>query len=112
MTTHPTEIKRRSVSSASALIAKRFNKTNMPSTSDTPPPETPKVHVRIVPSIDDPNRCIIFDIVDRELEAGAVIKIGRYSDRHANTPNYMSFKSKVVSRCHCEIVIEEDGKVN
>ncbi|KAI8335636.1 SMAD/FHA domain-containing protein [Choanephora cucurbitarum] len=105
MTAHPTDIKQRSVSSTSALIMKKSNTLNMPSTSN------PKVHVRIVPSIDDPSRCIIFDIVDRELEAGAVIKIGRYSDRHANTLNCMSFKSKVVSRCHCEIFIQEDGKI-
>lgn len=68
------------------------------------------VHVRIVPSIDNPNRSMIFDIVDRELEIGSTIRIGRYSERHSHK-NCMSFKSKVVSRCHCEVWTESDGKV-
>ncbi|KAI8378931.1 hypothetical protein BD560DRAFT_388984 [Blakeslea trispora] len=119
MTTHSVDNRRRSVSGASALISRRFTRNiNVP--PDTSKSEmitkraasVAKAHVRIVPSIDDPSRCIIFDIVDRELEVGAVIKIGRYSDRHANTPNCMSFKSKVVSRCHCEIFVDgNDGKI-
>lgn len=70
----------------------------------------PSVHVRIVPSIDNPSRSMIFDIVDRQLEFGSTIRIGRYSERHSHK-NSMSFKSKVVSRCHCEVYTESDGKV-
>ncbi|KAI9014461.1 hypothetical protein CLU79DRAFT_766890 [Phycomyces nitens] len=72
-------------------------------------PVIPSVHVRIVPNIDDPSRCLIFDIVDREFEPGESIKIGRFTDRHTLT--HMSFKSKVVSRAHCEIWAETDGKL-
>jgi hypothetical protein len=69
-----------------------------------------KVHVRIVPSIENVNRSLIFDIVDRDLEVGTILRIGRYSERHASD-SCMSFKSKVVSRCHCEVWAESDGKV-
>jgi pSer/pThr/pTyr-binding forkhead associated (FHA) protein len=72
---------------------------------------TAQVHVRIVPNIENPSRSLIFDIVDRVLTVGSVIRIGRYSERHANL-NCMSFKSKVVSRSHCEVWVETDGKVN
>ncbi|KAI9013360.1 SMAD/FHA domain-containing protein, partial [Phycomyces nitens] len=68
------------------------------------------LHVRIVPSIENPNRCMIFDIVDRVLEAGTVIKLGRFAER-AMAENHLSFKSKVVSRSHCEIRMEHDGKL-
>ncbi|RCI03691.1 hypothetical protein CU098_002281, partial [Rhizopus stolonifer] len=89
---------------------------NLPNKRATEPIATTstnkKLHVRIVPSIENPSRCVIFDIVDRELEAGSVIKIGRYSERHTNSMNCMSFKSKVVSRCHCEVFVDEhDGKM-
>ncbi|KAG1471497.1 hypothetical protein G6F56_002089 [Rhizopus delemar] len=69
-----------------------------------------QVHVRIVPTIDNPSRCLIFKIVDRRLEPGRSIKMGRYSERNTD-PNCMSFKSKVVSRGHCEVYVEQDGKL-
>ncbi|OAD72550.1 hypothetical protein PHYBLDRAFT_99811, partial [Phycomyces blakesleeanus NRRL 1555(-)] len=65
--------------------------------------------VRIVPNIEDASRCVVFDIVDREFQPGTSIKIGRFTDRH--TSSHMSFKSKVVSRAHCEIWSEVDGKL-
>ncbi|KAI8136882.1 SMAD/FHA domain-containing protein, partial [Fennellomyces sp. T-0311] len=69
------------------------------------------MHVRIVPSIDNPRRSLIFDVVDRQLKAGTVVKIGRFTDRSI-TNNHISFKSKVVSRTHCEIWLDaEDGKL-
>lgn len=132
-------VRRRSLSGASALLARRFtrNTTTAPSSTSEPRPtasksesttkrratiassvsstldqnNVDKVHVRIVPNIDNPSRSLIFDIVDRQLQVGSVIRIGRYSERHANL-NCMSFKSKVVSRCHCEVWVETDGKVN
>jgi pSer/pThr/pTyr-binding forkhead associated (FHA) protein len=131
-------VRRRSLSGASALLARRFtrNSTNASSSTAEPRPtasksestakrratiassvsstldqnNVDKVHVRIVPNIDNPSRSLIFDIVDRQLQVGSVIRIGRYSERHANL-NCMSFKSKVVSRCHCEVWVETDGKV-
>ncbi|KAG2230658.1 hypothetical protein INT48_005614, partial [Thamnidium elegans] len=128
-------VRRRSLSGASALIARRFTRqtsaprpvasrsesttrrratiasTNTPTTTTTTTTNSGvKVHVRIVPNIENPSRSLIFDIVDRELQVGSVIRIGRYSERHANL-NCMSFKSKVVSRCHSEVWVETDGKL-
>lgn len=134
-------VRRRSLSGASALLARRFTRNTAsasPSSSSSAEPRPTasksestakrratiassasstldqntvnKVHVRIVPNIDNPSRSLIFDIVDRQLQVGSVIRVGRYSERHANL-NCMSFKSKVVSRCHCEVWVETDGKV-
>ncbi|CAO3656510.1 unnamed protein product [Mucor fragilis] len=134
-------VRRRSLSGASALLARRFTRNTAsasPSSSSSAEPRPTasksestakrratiassasstldqntvnKVHVRIVPNIDNPSRSLIFDIVDRQLQVGSVIRVGRYSERHANL-NCMSFKSKVVSRCHCEVWVETDGKL-
>lgn len=116
----------RSLSGASALLTRRFTRnsaTPRPTTSKSESTATRRratvdaatsnhqtAHIRIVPNIDNPSRSLIFDIVDRDLEVGSVIKMGRYSERHANI-DCMSFKSKVVSRCHCEVWAETDGKV-
>ncbi|KAI9355014.1 hypothetical protein BD770DRAFT_428767 [Pilaira anomala] len=127
-TTENEGVRRRSLSGASALIARRFTRqTSAPrptasrsesttrrratiADTTTIPESDIKVHVRIVPNIENPSRSLIFDIVDRELQVGSVIRIGRYSERHANL-NCMSFKSKVVSRCHSEVWVETDGKL-
>ncbi|KAI7901002.1 uncharacterized protein BX663DRAFT_476034 [Cokeromyces recurvatus] len=101
-------------SSSVTLLSRRLTKSATVSKSEgttTTNNNDDKVHVRIVPSIENPSRSLIFDIVDRELEIGSVIKIGRYSERHSNDINCMSFKSKVVSRCHCELSIEADKKL-
>ena len=115
-----TGVRRRSLSGASALLARRFTRMSaaprpvasrsenaarrratIASTHLTQEQQDNiKVHVRIVPNIENPSRSLIFDIVDRELTLGSIIKIGRYSERHSST-DCMSFKSKVVSRCHC-----------
>ncbi|KAI8878188.1 hypothetical protein K501DRAFT_33354 [Backusella circina FSU 941] len=68
------------------------------------------VHVRIVPHIDNPSRSLVFSIIDRDLEAGHVVRVGRFTDRIA-TQNHISFKSKVVSRTHCEIWLNNNGKI-
>lgn len=78
-------------------------------TSAITPPKT--LHVRIVPNIENPSRALIFEILDRELAAGSVIKLGRFTDRPSGCVECMSFKSKVVSRSHCEIWVHSDGKV-
>lgn len=68
------------------------------------------VHIRIVPSIENPSRSLVFNIIERDLEIGRVIKIGRFTDR-SSVQNHISFKSKVVSRSHCEIWLNDEGKV-
>lgn len=64
--------------------------------------------IRIVPHIEGP-RSLHFEIIEREVPEGTVIKIGRFTDK-ANVPNRVTFKSKVVSRGHAEIW-SEGGKV-
>lgn len=68
------------------------------------------IHIRIVPSIENPSRSLVFNIIERDLEVGRVIKIGRFTDR-SSIQNHISFKSKVVSRSHCEIWLNDEGKV-
>jgi hypothetical protein len=75
--------------------------------SPQPPQDQPPA-IRIVPHIEGP-RSLHFDIIEREVSEGVVIKIGRFTDK-ANVPNRVTFKSKVVSRGHAEIW-NEDGKV-
>ncbi|KAI8343240.1 hypothetical protein BC941DRAFT_410789 [Chlamydoabsidia padenii] len=67
------------------------------------------VHVRIVPSIENPSRSLIFDIFDRDLAPSVIIKIGRFIDRTPSATQ-ISFKTKVVSRSHCELWVE-NGKL-
>lgn len=113
---------------ASALLGRRFSRTSTQQPPTSPRTDTTStsmspaasssssstnnvsVHVRIVPSIENPRRSLIFDVVDREIKAGTVVKIGRFTDRSV-TANHISFKSKVVSRTHCEIWVDLDGKV-
>ncbi|KAI8354018.1 hypothetical protein BD560DRAFT_336573 [Blakeslea trispora] len=71
---------------------------------------TKKTRIRIVPSIENPSRSLIFNIIERDLETGRTIKIGRFTDR-SSIQNHISFKSKVVSRSHCEIWQSHHGKV-
>lgn len=68
------------------------------------------IHIRIVPSIENPSRSLVFSIIERDLEVGRIIKIGRFTDR-SSIQNHISFKSKVVSRSHCEIWLNNEGKV-
>lgn len=76
----------------------------------TPAHDRRTVHMRIVPLIDNPNRCFLFGIIDHRLAYPTKIKIGRYSERK-NETDVISFRTKVVSRSHCEISVEQDGKV-
>ncbi|KAI9252410.1 hypothetical protein BDA99DRAFT_574929 [Phascolomyces articulosus] len=64
-------------------------------------------HIRLVPNVGIGNRCFVFDIIDRSLDPGAMLKIGRYSDRNV-APDRLSFKSKVVSRSHAELWVPPD----
>ncbi|KAI9495551.1 hypothetical protein BDB00DRAFT_237737 [Zychaea mexicana] len=68
-------------------------------------------HIRLVPNVGIGNRCFVFEIIDRTLEPGVILKIGRYSDRNV-APDRLSFKSKVVSRSHAELwVPADDNKI-
>ncbi|KAF9349531.1 hypothetical protein BGX26_012181 [Mortierella sp. AD094] len=68
---------------------------------------TPAPHIRIVPHLDAP-RSLHFDVVDKDVPEGFVLKIGRFTDKQS-LPNRVTFKSKVVSRGHAEI-FTENGK--
>ncbi|KAF9570880.1 hypothetical protein EC968_001319 [Mortierella alpina] len=75
--------------------------------SGSNPTTAPVPHIRIVPHLDAP-RSLHFDVVDKDVPEGFVLKIGRFTDKQA-LPNRVTFKSKVVSRGHAEI-FTENGK--
>ncbi|KAF9404599.1 hypothetical protein BGZ94_004059 [Podila epigama] len=66
---------------------------------------TPVPHIRIVPHLDAP-RSLHFDVVDKDVPEGFVLKIGRFTDKQT-LPNRVTFKSKVVSRGHAEIYSDQ-----
>lgn len=99
--------RRRATISATTATSSSTNNTNNESEPQRRPPKA--VHVRIVPNIENPSRSLIFDVFDRELQPAVYIKFGRFTDR-SQSPTHMSFKSKVVSRSHCEIWVER-GKL-
>ncbi|KAI1312636.1 hypothetical protein EDD11_002908 [Mortierella claussenii] len=77
------------------------------SDSATAATTTPPPHIRIVPHLDAP-RSLHFEVVDKDIPEGFVLKIGRFTDKQS-LPNRVTFKSKVVSRGHAEI-FTENGK--
>ncbi|KAF9581183.1 hypothetical protein BGW38_001899 [Lunasporangiospora selenospora] len=78
--------------------------TTSPASAST----SPVPHIRIVPHLDAP-RSLHFEVVDKDVPEGFILKIGRFTDKQ-NLPNRITFKSKVVSRGHAEIYTEQ-GKV-
>ncbi|CAO3627135.1 unnamed protein product [Mucor hiemalis] len=66
-----------------------------------------KKHLRIVPHLDSSPNSLVFNIIERDLFSDTVIKIGRFTDRFYNLDR-ITFKSKVVSRGHAEIWVEND----
>lgn len=70
----------------------------------------PSLHIRLLPNIGMNSRCFMFDIIDRVLTPTTVLQMGRYSERHV-VHNRLSFKSKVVSRIHAELWMDEEKKV-
>ncbi|KAL7309342.1 hypothetical protein PS15m_011441 [Mucor circinelloides] len=103
---------RRSSRSAATTITATNTPSNTRPTSDSSiiAPDNQTMHIRIVPSIENPSRSLVFSIIERDLEMGRIIKIGRFTDR-SSIQNHISFKSKVVSRSHCEIWLNNEGKV-
>ncbi|KAF9192701.1 hypothetical protein BGZ49_003394, partial [Haplosporangium sp. Z 27] len=65
----------------------------------------PLPHIRIVPHLDAP-RSLHFEVVDKDVPEGFVLKIGRFTDKQSFS-NRVTFKSKVVSRGHAEIFTEQ-----
>ncbi|KAI9311066.1 SMAD/FHA domain-containing protein [Dichotomocladium elegans] len=65
-------------------------------------------HIRIVPQLDSP-RSLVFQVIERDLHENTILKIGRFNDRTL-LPNRIAFRSKVVSRGHAEIWIENGKK--
>ncbi|KAI7846857.1 hypothetical protein BDC45DRAFT_528077 [Circinella umbellata] len=88
------------------------SRTNLPSSEqhheEQEESTTHGPHIRLVPNVGISNRCFVFDIIDRSLEPGVTLKIGRYSDRNV-APDRLSFKSKVVSRSHAELWVSSDS---
>ncbi|KAG0069833.1 hypothetical protein BGZ92_004598 [Podila epicladia] len=76
----------------------------MPASSSSSPSTPPVPHIRIVPHLDAP-RSLHFEVVDKDVPDGFVLKIGRFTDKQT-LPNRVTFKSKVVSRGHAEIYTE------
>ncbi|KAJ7614546.1 hypothetical protein FB45DRAFT_255324 [Roridomyces roridus] len=73
--------------------------------------------IRLVPHLES-RRSLRFDAIARDLRAGdTALRIGRFTDRsgmglagvNALNTNKIAFKSKVVSRAHAEIWVEQDG---
>ncbi|KAF7377207.1 putative E3 ubiquitin-protein ligase dma1 [Mycena sanguinolenta] len=73
--------------------------------------------IRLVPHLDS-RRSLRFDPISRDLKPGEpALRIGRFTDRsglglaavNALSTNKIAFKSKVVSRAHAEVWIEETG---
>lgn len=73
-----------------------------PSTNET----TPVPQIRFVPHITTYSRSLHFDVLDREVPPGRILKVGRYTDKVQPSQTRIAFKSKVVSRSHAEIWTE------
>ncbi|GJN89059.1 hypothetical protein Rhopal_002033-T1 [Rhodotorula paludigena] len=84
-------------------------------------PETVQ-KLRLVPHLES-SRSLHFDPIERDLGPFAIVRIGRFTDRHQSgaggsnaargtpsEPARVAFKSKVVSRGHAEIWVDDAGK--
>ncbi|GAA5825586.1 hypothetical protein JCM11251_000295 [Rhodosporidiobolus azoricus] len=75
--------------------------------------------LRLVPHLES-SRSLHFDPIERDLAPSAIVRVGRFTDRHggssnasqgtAQDPARVAFKSKVVSRGHAEIWVDDGGK--
>ncbi|KAJ1854902.1 hypothetical protein LPJ73_002406 [Coemansia sp. RSA 2703] len=63
-------------------------------------------HIRIVPHIVDVRHCLYFDVMNRDVAEGTVLKVGRFTEKVSQQMSRIAFKSKVVSRSHAEIWTE------
>ncbi|KAG8925329.1 hypothetical protein FRC02_009770 [Tulasnella sp. 418] len=98
------------------------------SNSQAPPSQSHNIdsprsfRIRLVPHLDS-NRALHFDPIIRDVKVGgAPLRVGRFTDRATNpsrgnglNPNdrnsdKVAFRSKVVSRAHAELWVEDSGK--
>ncbi|KAJ2045702.1 hypothetical protein GGH13_009438, partial [Coemansia sp. S155-1] len=79
--------------------------TNLPS-SDSTSEQQRVPHIRIVPHIVDVRHCLYFDVMNRDVAEGSVLKVGRFTEKVSQQMSRIAFKSKVVSRSHAEIWTE------
>lgn len=86
-----------------------------PGVSANPPPTH---RIRLVPHLESA-RTLIFDPIVRHLpEGGPAIRIGRFTERRANSganredESKIAFRSKVVSRGHAELWCDPGGKAS
>ncbi|KAJ2742775.1 hypothetical protein GGI20_004233 [Coemansia sp. BCRC 34301] len=63
-------------------------------------------HIRIVPHIVDVRHCLYFDVMNRDVAEGSILKVGRFTEKVSQQMSRIAFKSKVVSRSHAEIWTE------
>ncbi|KAI9278092.1 SMAD/FHA domain-containing protein [Sporodiniella umbellata] len=63
--------------------------------------------LRVVPHLDS-SQALIFPVVEYSLSEDQILKIGRSTLDKRNSPTLMSFRSKVVSRKHAEIFMENE----
>ncbi|KAJ2448811.1 hypothetical protein GGF42_004978 [Coemansia sp. RSA 2424] len=63
-------------------------------------------HIRIVPHIVDVRHCLYFDVMNRDVAEGSLLKVGRFTEKVSQQMSRIAFKSKVVSRSHAEIWTE------
>ncbi|CAO3665423.1 unnamed protein product [Rhizopus stolonifer] len=69
--------------------------------------DSKELTIKFIPHLGSSNPSFLFDVIDCSLMTGQSIKLGRYSDRKIIS-NRLSFKSKVVSRYHAEIWLENE----
>jgi hypothetical protein len=103
---------------ASGLVAANGNaNANANSNANGGGGNGPSHRIRLVPHLDS-RRSLRFDAISRDLRAGEpALRIGRFTDRsglglaavNALGTNKIAFKSKVVSRAHAEVWIEDPG---
>ncbi|KAJ1934045.1 hypothetical protein GGF37_006514, partial [Kickxella alabastrina] len=93
-------------SDAPAPPASAASDSNSPgiTNSDDTSQRTP--HIRIVPHIVDVRHCLYFDVMNRDVAEGTVLKVGRFTERVSQQMSRIAFKSKVVSRSHAEVWTE------
>ncbi|KAJ2450796.1 hypothetical protein EV183_004047 [Coemansia sp. RSA 2336] len=62
--------------------------------------------LRIVPHIVDVRKDLFFEVMDREVPENTRLKVGRFTEKVSQQMNRIAFKSKVVSRSHAEVWVE------
>ncbi|KAJ1918612.1 hypothetical protein H4219_002485 [Mycoemilia scoparia] len=92
--------------SSSAPTGQQHRNNNVDTNNDAEENKVP--HIRIVPHIVDVRKCLYFEVIDRDVPEGQVLKVGRFTERASQQLSRIAFKSKVVSRVHAEIWSEHE----